>query len=85
MAVWNGFVLRHMTFGCESIFASVMNKSGYEKWKVNEPSEFYFLLYIQSRVNTKITKKKKKKKKQTKKNKQKTVAGVARKQYFSNS
>ena len=33
----------------KAFFAAVIGKSGYEKWKVNEPGVFYFLLYVQSR------------------------------------
>ena len=33
----------------KAFFAAVIGKSGYEKWKVNEPGVFYFLFYVQSR------------------------------------
>ena len=33
----------------KAFLAAVIGKSGYEKWKVNEPGVFYFLFYIQSR------------------------------------
>ena len=33
----------------KAFFAPVIGKSGYEKWKVNEPGVFYFLFYVQSR------------------------------------
>ena len=32
----------------KALFAAVIGKSGYEKWKVNEPGVFYFLFYVQS-------------------------------------
>ena len=33
----------------KAFFAAVIGKSGYEKWKVNEPGVFYFLFYVRSR------------------------------------
>ena len=33
----------------KAFFAVVIGKSGYEKWKVNEPGVFYFLFYVKSR------------------------------------
>ena len=33
----------------KAFFAAVIGKSGYEKWKVNEPGVFHFLFYVQSR------------------------------------
>ena len=33
----------------KAFFAAVIGKSGYEKWKVNEPGVFYFLFHVQSR------------------------------------
>ena len=33
----------------KAFFAAVICKSGYEKWKVNDPGVFYFLFYVQSR------------------------------------
>ena len=39
----------------KAFFAAVIGKSGYEKWKVNEPGVFYFLFYVQSREIPKKT------------------------------
>ena len=33
----------------KAFLAAVIDKSGYEKWKLNEPAVFYFLFYVQSR------------------------------------
>ena len=37
----------------KAFFAAVIGKSGYEKWKVNEPGVSYFLFYVQSREKAK--------------------------------
>ena len=39
----------------KAFFAAVIGKSGYEKWKVNDPGVFYFLFYVQSREIPKKT------------------------------
>ena len=33
----------------KAFFEAVIGKSGYEKWKINEPGVFYFLFYVRSR------------------------------------
>ena len=39
----------------KALLAAVIGKSGYEKWKVNEPGVFYFPFSVQSRETPKKT------------------------------